>query len=418
MSPEMTGTAPRTAIVMDDQSDICALALAQLGQLGVDAIAVTSKSQLRSALAEAHPQLILLDLALGDTDGVEVFALLGEVNYRAPVILMSGHSQAVLEHSRKIGQRVGLDIVGLLRKPFRLGDMRAALDGMNAPAPPEQLPLPAENADGALLERAIEDGHLEFWYQPKVELNSGRIVGAECLARIRHPVNGIVLPAAFLPGASDDALRMLLTAGAEDVARSARLFPEGEASLELSINVPGRMIVRPGLLDELRQLRERHCPSCRLTLEITETDLVDDAAAAQEFATRAALHGFGVSIDDFGNGYATFDRLRTVPFSELKLDRSVVHGCAADPALHNICRATVTLAHDFDAKAVAEGVEDPADLKAIRDLGFDLAQGYIFAAAMPFPDLLDLACLKANRLAADRGYDVVPSARRSAAGRI
>jgi EAL domain-containing protein (putative c-di-GMP-specific phosphodiesterase class I) len=123
---------------------------------------------------------------------------------------------------------------------------------------------------------------------------------------------------------------------------------------------------------------------------MTETDFVNDKIAASAFATRAILHGFEIAIDDFGHGYATLDRLRDLPFTELKLERSMVDGCARDPALRNICKAAVQLAHGFGANAVAEGVERADDLEVVRSLGFDTAQGFIYSQPLPFREFVEL----------------------------
>jgi len=170
---------------------------------------------------------------------------------------------------------------------------------------------------------------------------------------------------------------------------SVTLDRQGQ-TLVFSINVAARTFVRPGLINDIKSLRERHGTNLPVMLELTESDLLNDKVAAATFATRAILNGFQIAIDDFGHGYATLDRLRDIPFTELKLEHGMVHGCANDPALRSICRAAIELAHGFGAKAVAEGVEQANDLKVIRSLGFDTAQGYLLSRPVPFRDFLKL----------------------------
>ena len=176
-----------------------------------------------------------------------------------------------------------------------------------------------------------------------------------------------------------------------------------------SINVAARTFVRTGLIDDIKSIRERHGTNLPIILELTESDLLNDKVAAAACATRAILHGFQVSIDDFGQGYATLDRLRDMPFTELKLERGMVDGCARDSALRSICQAALQLAHGFGAQAVAEGVERPDDLTVIRSLGFDMAQGYIFSRALPLRDFIELPATFSKPVAADGERNLQPA---------
>lgn len=362
-----------TALVVDDHADICAVVTAQLRALGIPAEGLGSKQALLDALARRPPELLLLDLSLGETDAVEIFDLLRDRGFRGRIVLMSGHAGSVLEHARRIGERAGVEICGTLRKPFRrseLAEVLASAAGKAAAAAAETPP----QAEPGLLRAALAQGWLELWYQPKIDLRTDRIAGMEALARIRHPDRGVIAPGAFLPPAANDELHDLTLAAAR---AALELLAATGSALPVAINLAGRVLQRPGLIEALKALGGGI--EQRLILEITETDLIGDLAAAEAFATRAVLHGFAVAIDDFGSGYATFDRLRHLPFAELKIERAIVHGCARDPARRRICRAAVELGHEFEAKVVAEGVETTEDLAAVRTLGFDLAQGHLFA---------------------------------------
>ena len=204
------------------------------------------------------------------------------------------------------------------------------------------------------------------------------------------------MPDAFLPQASDQDLNELTMRAFEDALRSAMKLDQLGRSLCFSINVAARTFVRAGLIDDIKSIRERYGTNLPIILELTESDLLNDKVAAAACATRAILHGFQVSIDDFGQGYATLDRLRDMPFTELKLERGMVDGCARDSALRNICQAALQLAHGFGAQAVAEGVERADDLAVIRSLGFDMAQGYIFSQALPLQDFVALPAVFAE----------------------
>jgi EAL domain-containing protein (putative c-di-GMP-specific phosphodiesterase class I) len=182
----------------------------------------------------------------------------------------------------------------------------------------------------------------------------------------------------------------LLVRSLDDAVRNSHRLSRENRRLSFSINVAGCTLSEPELIDRMRERRAELGPDTSIILEVTESDIVDDHVAAEAFVTRALLHGFEVSIDDFGHGYATFERLRRMPFTELKLERSMVDGCANDRALENICRASARLGHDFGAKVVAEGLEREEDLRMVRALGFDMAQGYLFSRPLPFEQILAL----------------------------
>lgn len=378
------GAGVRAAIVVDDQPDIRLLVASQLRKLGVPAQGMATKTELSAALEGEHPDLLLLDLSLGDSDAVEIFDLLAERGFAGRVVLMSGHGGTLLEHARRIGRRAGVEIAGLLRKPFRGVELQRLVAGLGPAAPAAQPPASVP-AEPGLLREAIAEGWLAFRYQPKVDLASGAGIGMEALCRVIHPRRGVIGPDVFLPPAADDDLHDLTLAAAR-AALDAMERTGG--TIPVSINLAGRTLLRPGLIEALKSLGDWAERS--LILEITETDLIGDMAAAEAFVMRAVLHGFGIAIDDFGTGYATFERLHRFPFAELKIERSIVQGCAQDEALRRICRAAVELGHGFEAKVVAEGVETERDLDAVRDLGFDLAQGYLFARPLPLDEACDV----------------------------
>lgn len=382
-------TRSRRALVFDDNPAIGALAVTQLIELGFEAKSVIEKIAFVAALESWRPELILLDLSLGDTDAVELFGWLKEQKFGGQVILMSGHSGAVLDHARRLGQGSGIAIAGVLEKPFHKRDLRALIANFDVrtaspPAPQSDQPNPT------LLRDALANNWLEFWYQPKIELETDSIVGAESLARIRHPEQGILAPGKFLPHASDEDVNELTMRALDAAFRSSTALHRLGRTLIFSINVAARTFVRTGLIDDIKSIRERHSLPLPIILEMTETDLVSDKSAAATFATRAILHGFQIAIDDFGHGYATFDRLHDMPFTELKIERSMVDGCARVPALRSICQAAVQLAHSFGAQAIAEGIEQRDDLDVIRSLSYDMAQGYIFSRPLPFQDFIKL----------------------------
>jgi EAL domain-containing protein (putative c-di-GMP-specific phosphodiesterase class I)/CheY-like chemotaxis protein len=385
VSPEPAGTA----LVFDDHAEVARLLQLRLNQLGLATRCVTNRDEFFFELDTEHPKFIFLDLALGPTDAVAMLEHLRAAKFEGRVVLMSGAFSLALDHVSRIGQRIGLDIAGVLKKPFRYWELQDLLSSLLTPKQPAAAPEP-ELAHDTTLREALANNWVEFWYQPKIDLLSGKLAGVEALMRVKHPELGMLRPGNLLKQAArGDMAELLIRSLDEAVRHSGRLRRE-ERRLSFSINVAGCTLGEPELIDRLRERRADLDPDTSIILEVTESDIVEDQAIAEAFVTRALLHGFEVSIDDFGHGYATFERLRRMPFTELKLERSMVNGCATDRALENICRASARLGHDFGAKVVAEGIEREEDLRMVRALGFDMAQGFLFSRPVPFDDLANL----------------------------
>jgi EAL domain-containing protein (putative c-di-GMP-specific phosphodiesterase class I) len=224
---------------------------------------------------------------------------------------------------------------------------------------------------------------LELWYQPKIELRSSRLVGAEGLVRARRPDGSLISPGAFLPGAKEaDMLalteRVILTAlrDFEDCATHG-------ASVKLSVNVPVSAFVK---LPIARMLRE-HRPTMHnwpgLILEVTEDEILSDLKIANAVADELRELNCTLALDDFGAGYSSLARLRQLPFSELKIDRSYVTNCNADKVNAGLCETIVELAKRFALKTVAEGIETVHECHKLQGIGCDIGQGYLFAKPMP-----------------------------------
>src|SRR5215472_14072556 len=208
------------------------------------------------------------------------------------------------------------------------------------------------SADGLpriAIAEALRNHWFEIWYQPKIDLKRKCLAGAEALARIRHPELGVLLPGNFLPEVDEQSVAELV--------REYR--PKSERW--------------PGLI-----------------VEVTEDQIVRDIALARDIAGQLQVSGIQIAIDDFGGGYSSLASLRELPFAELKLDRSFVVNCAADGTNAAICQTAIDLAHRFGSAAVAEGVENQADLQALMVMGCDFGQGVLIAPPMPKERFLEL----------------------------
>lgn len=239
--------------------------------------------------------------------------------------------------------------------------------------------LETENA----LHRALQREELRVHFQPEISLASGRVRGFEALVRWEHPTRGLLGPAEFVPLAEETGLIVPLGAWVLDQA-CAQLRRWRTSSLHrdlgMAVNLSARQVAAPGLVDTVRDTLARHVlPPEALTLEITESLVVaDDDVTLGVFADLRAL-GVRIAVDDFGTGYASLAALKRFPADVLKIDRAFVEGLGRDPADASIVAAVVALARALGLEVVAEGVERPDQHAAVRELGCDLGQGFLFA---------------------------------------
>jgi diguanylate cyclase (GGDEF)-like protein len=228
------------------------------------------------------------------------------------------------------------------------------------------------------LRRAIEKDELVLHFQPKVDVSTGRLVGAEALTRWEHPTRGIVMPDEFVPVAEATGL---ITPMTTHVLRAAirRIAQWQSHGLELSVavNLSARSFLDGGFVDEIPSILEEYGvdPSL-LALEITESMIVGDPQRARSVLDDLAAMGITLAIDDFGTGYSSLAYLKQLPVHEIKIDKSFVLGMAHDVSDETIVRSIIDLAHNLGLRAVAEGVEDEMVLARLSELGCDVAQGY------------------------------------------
>lgn len=388
-------SAPVDAFVIDDEVGICKFISMTLESLGLTAESYHNATQAIAALERGHPDIVFLDLALEGSDAIEVLRMFGEKRYSGVVQLMSGTSPGLLDDVRRIGARHGLNMRAPLEKPFRGDAVRQAVTSAHLDSPPEATFSLAPTVKVGL-DEVLAKGWLELWYQPKIDLRTRALVGAEGLARCRHPVHGVLAPAAFLPGASEESLMALTDHVVLAALRDWQELAEAGVYLRIAVNASVGALTNRQIAPLIRENRPKRADWPGLILEIPEGEVVKDVPLFHEIATQLRIYGITLAIDDFGEGYSSFARLRELPFGELKLDRGFVDGCAADARNAGICRAVIGLAHQFGVAAVAEGLEDAADIFVVRDMGCDIGQGYVLARPLPKADFIPLVRERAH----------------------
>jgi diguanylate cyclase (GGDEF)-like protein len=275
------------------------------------------------------------------------------------------------------------DALSTAARIARIGGRRIQIAGTDdAPAGASRLTIESD------LRAALQRGELSVRYQPVVELDAGRTVGAEALVRWEHPEHGMISPADFVPLAEETGLvvdldRLVLDRVCRQIARwdLAGLLPEGFA---VSVNLSAPHIDEPDVVGFIERLLVRTgVDPVRLCLELTESAVMRDMVGAAATVRALRRLGLRMAIDDFGTGYSSLLYLRHFAVDTLKIDRSFVDGMATEPGDATIVAGTIGLAHALGLRVVAEGVETDEQLERLRYLGCDTAQGFWWSPAVP-----------------------------------
>lgn len=383
------GQLPRLLIV-DDEPDICAFIAEVAESTGFECTTISSITGI-DVLLDVRASVIFLDLVLPDIDGVELIRLLGEAGAEPSLVLMSGFDKRVLTTAEELAKAHGLNVLGHLQKPIRLAELQAFLIKQVAHTF-RQSQKPREGSDVSLreLRQAISKRQLILYYQPKIELATGNIVGAEALVRWNHPVNGIIPPDRFIglaerTGMIDDLGWAVMEMGIGEFASFFEVCKPWKLSLNLSVYSLSDL----ELPEKLAALAEREGVEVgNLIVEVTESGLIRELAKALDILARLRVKGLMLSIDDFGTGYSMMQQLRRVPATEIKIDRSFVRDLESDDSARVMVQKTIEMGHDLDMEVVAEGVETDGQLAMLRQYGCDIAQGYMFSRPLPGDELI------------------------------
>ncbi|MFC0152922.1 EAL domain-containing protein [Xanthomonas dyei] len=385
-------------LVVDDSMVQREHAMALCRQLG--ASLVEGASDGHAALAwlsrAAAPSLLLIDLEMPGMDGVQLLDALARGQHSVPVVVVSQRGGALIDAVMQLSRSAGVRVLAGLEKPLRLQDLATTLDCV--PASPTETPatlavptsplLSSGSAAASRLDRAMRRGEIRVAYQPKLDLRDGRLRGVEALARWRRPQGDMIGPDRFIPLAEREGLIHALTQQVIDKAVAQLVDWRAEGlQLTLALNLSPNLLGEEDFLEHLcGKLADNGLTPGDLVLELTESAIVEPANALSMLA-RLRLRGFGLSIDDYGTGFSSLQRLASIPFTELKLDRSFVQAAHRSRSQRTVLESTLELAHRLNLTAVAEGVETQDDWRLLRELGCDLAQGYLMGSPMPGPML-------------------------------
>lgn len=363
-----------------------------LRKLGVSRVSnCTEGNQALAVLRTYEPDVLICDLTLPGMDGISFLRIAAENSFKGSVIILSAVDKSVMKAAENLVKAYGLNLIGSLRKPLIENELLDSL-AKQSPNPTERTKRSKITVlNLAELQAGFSEDCLEVFFQPKVSIKTGRVVGAECLARWRHPKRGLLGPNAFISvmeanGMIDELSKLIL----EKSAVYLRKWYNQGHQLKLAVNVSMDNLNQLDLPEQFEAiLKKVGIRPSQFILELTETRLMANLTVSLEILTRLRLKGFGLSIDDFGTGFSAMENLKQLPFTELKIDRAFVHGTSQDEASKAILNSSIQLGKIFHLNLVAEGVETQQDWDVIAESGCDEVQGYFIAQPMPAEQFID-----------------------------
>ncbi|SDI44493.1 EAL domain-containing response regulator [Pseudomonas panipatensis] len=329
--------------------------------------------------------LVVSDLLMPGMDGVQLIQRLGALAHRPQLALLSTASRRIMGGACQAAQALGLSVIGTIAKPAVPTAIAGLLETLGTRLS-QNLPRPTQHARfsrGRLL-LALARGEMQAWFQPKKSLHNGRIVAAEALVRWLHPQKGTLLPGRFIADLVEHGLEeALLWTVIQQTLQAQADWRRCGFRIPVSVNLPTRLLDNPSLPDQLADFVEHQGgnPSL-LCFELTENSVTTLPGSYHAGACRLRMKGFGLAQDDFGQGYSSLYNLVSTPFTELKIDRALVHGSVDDEALAVALASTVALGRRLGLEVVAEGVERQEELNLLRRFQCDRVQGFLISEAV------------------------------------
>ena len=381
---------PRLAVaqrllLVADRPDVIGCVRPLAAGLDYAVTVATSLDQVHRYLDGGLPTLVVLDLCLSDSLGTQVIRHLQLRRTNVLLVLISSLDRPVLKSAQALVAHPGLRLHGVLQKPLDPAQLERELVSAR-----RELLLDADD-----LERAIDAGELVVHYQPKIDLHSGHgwpIHSFEALARWQHPELGLVMPDQFIPLAEHCGLIRRLTLNIFGVALTEFAPILGRVpEMALAVNVSALLLRDESLAAELAGIAaEAGIRPSQVVLEITESGAFDDQVGVMEVMGRLRRAGFRLSMDDFGSGYSSLAQLYRMPFSELKLDRSLIRDLKDNDETRVIAELLIDLSRRLNITVCAEGTESRSNLEILRSMGCDAAQGFYFTEPRCLADFTPL----------------------------
>ncbi len=377
-----------TALVVDDHDFQRRMVVKLLLGLGMGKVLEASNGRQALGLLVTSgetPDVVICDLDMPEMDGVEFISQLAEQQLAKAIVVASGMEASILNTVETMARAYGLQVLGTLAKPVTSDGLAGVLERFHLPDDSSGYHAVFSDISAEELTTAMKQGEMLPFFQPKVSLSTGKVEGVEALVRWFRPGHGVIPPMAFVPliekeGLIDQLTEIML----KQSCAYMRAWDDRGLHLSVAVNVSMLNLIDLKVADHMNQLvRDEECDPHRLVLEVTETAVMAEATKALNVLARLRLKGFRLSVDDFGTGYSSMQQLSNIPCTELKIDRSFVHGAPQHARHRSIVESSLDLARKLTLRTVAEGVEGRAEWDLLSQLGCSEAQGYFIARPMP-----------------------------------
>ena len=394
--------APSKVFVFDTDVDHAGSLAAMLTAGGTEASTFTETESFVRGLFTDTPAMVFLDVCGQGNTAIDALVAMGKRNYQGGVQLMGAESSPLIDVVRHMGERHALQMLPAVRKPLDVEVVRRALltqEVILAPAP------------SVGLAAALASEQVDFWYQPKIDLQRRQVAGVESFARVTHPELGVLLPPAFLRGATEGDLARLSHMAIAAALAMVRNLSDVGIHLRIAVNMPVRALMSIPVIDMVREHGPQHQRWPGLLLDVSAVQLAanfDLVAAQAPGLVASKIH---LAIDDFNGNTLSLARLRELPVAELKIEPTLVAGCDKDASRAKVCRSVIDLAHHIGCQAIAVGIEQQAELELLTEMGCDVGQGFLFGQPMPEPRLAGILMKRAVSSDRPRPAAAAPSSR-------
>ncbi|MGN6789185.1 MAG: EAL domain-containing response regulator [Rhodanobacteraceae bacterium] len=375
-----------SVLVVEDHDFQRQVAIRLLQQMGVASVldAPDGRSALTTLGHQEHPvDVVLVDLDLPHMDGIEFIGHVARERLASAVVVLTALDPALLNTVRLMARASGMRVLGTVEKPLTQGKLSEVIElYFTADLLADEDPHP--DIDEGLLAEALASEAFEAWFMPQVAIGSGFVVGVEALAR--WSLNGrAVSPARFIPELERSGLIDALTERVlAQACRWRQRWCEAGMKLHLSVNVSMHNLDDTSAADRYQAIvQAAGVDPHDITLEITESAMMHEAAQVLNVLARLRLKGFGLSVDDFGTGWSSLSQLAQLPVTELKIDRGFINGAAHDARNRAVVEASLDLGRKLKLTTVAEGVRSVDEWQMLAELGCSRAQGELIGMAVP-----------------------------------
>jgi len=353
----------------------------ELRRQNIDVVEFSNSSRLMDMVEEQNPDIVFINLnSAAPYECVRTFLALKECSYSGAVQLFGHCEQKILDGFNGAGAACSLAMLPPIVKPIKFSAVHRIIQDQ---CRYENVAVPGRVS----LKDAVEKDQIRFLYQPKFDLKTRTMIGVEAVARVAHPELGLLAPDQFLKGADEESLVKLSRIALVNGIKASARFQEAGIALQVAVNMSVDVLLQLPIADLVLMHRPERSDWPGVILEAPERQVASKIRSLKARFPGLQQSKVAIAIDNFGRGSFCLATMNEMPFAEIKIDRTLVEGCAGNAAHANICKTIVQMAHNFGSRAVAVGISTEADLKALLALDCDCGQGFLLGKPISMREL-------------------------------